>query len=200
MVSLERFQSDLFQWAQLVLLHLIHLAGENLLGGGSRVNAVGLDGDDIVSAVLEEVLGIEGHDTALVRLGNIHEDAVNGPNELGVGPRVAGIVDDRDDVGPLLAHIDQISSGPVGEFDGINTSGLSDQIGYVTDSGTGCSSEVQHLGSLLDVDGLYSCVDSRAQLRPVGVPDSVLLLVSIVSLSSSFNLLLPIDCGPGCER
>ena len=41
------------------------------------VDAVCLDGDDEVSSVLEEVGGVDGHDTGLVGLGHVGEDRVN---------------------------------------------------------------------------------------------------------------------------
>lgn len=56
-----------------LLLHLLHLTGKDDLGGGSRVNASGLDGDEDVSVVLQEVVGVESDDTGLVGLGDIGE-------------------------------------------------------------------------------------------------------------------------------
>ncbi len=34
--------------------------------------------------------------------------------------RVSGVFDDGDDVGPLLGHVDQIATGSVREFDGVD--------------------------------------------------------------------------------
>ena len=47
-------------------MNVRHLSGEH--GGrlGSRVNAAGLDGDDEMAAVLEEVVCVEGHDLCLL--------------------------------------------------------------------------------------------------------------------------------------
>lgn len=56
-----------------LLLHLLDLTGEDDFGGGSRVNASGLDGDEDVAVVLQEVVGVEGDDTGLVGLGDIGE-------------------------------------------------------------------------------------------------------------------------------
>ena len=46
-------------------LHLLDLAGEDSLGLCGRVDAVGLDGDDEVAAVLQEVGSVDGDDTSL---------------------------------------------------------------------------------------------------------------------------------------
>jgi hypothetical protein len=67
---------------QHLLLHLLDLAGEDDLGGSSRVNASSLDRDEDVSVVLQEVVGVEGDDTSLVGLGDIGEAV-----EVGQGTR-----------------------------------------------------------------------------------------------------------------
>jgi len=54
-VSLVGFECDLFLWLHLLRLHLLDLAGEDCLGLGCGVDTVGLDGDDEVAAVLQEV-------------------------------------------------------------------------------------------------------------------------------------------------
>ena len=54
-ISLVGFECDLLLWLHLLRLHLLDLTGENCFGFGCRVNAVGLDGDYEVSAVLQEV-------------------------------------------------------------------------------------------------------------------------------------------------
>lgn len=52
-------------WGQL------YLAGEDCLWWGCGVNAGGLDGDDKVAAVFEEVLCVDAHNTGLVWLCHI---------------------------------------------------------------------------------------------------------------------------------
>ena len=48
-----------------------YLAGEDSLGRGCGVNAGGLDGDDKVAAVFQEVLRVDAHNTGLVWLCHI---------------------------------------------------------------------------------------------------------------------------------
>ena len=64
-VSLVRLEGDLLLRLHLLGLHLLDLAGEDDLGLGGRVDAVGLDGDDEVAAVLQEVGGVDGDDSSL---------------------------------------------------------------------------------------------------------------------------------------
>ena len=54
-ISLVGFECDLLLWLHLLRLHLLDLTGENCFGLGCRVDAVGLNGDDEVTAVLQKV-------------------------------------------------------------------------------------------------------------------------------------------------
>ena len=74
MVTLVGLQSDVLVALHVALLELLDLALEDLLGGDGRVNAVGLNRDDEVAAVLQEVLRIQRDDTRLVRLRDVSED------------------------------------------------------------------------------------------------------------------------------
>eukprot|EP00955_Chlamydomonas_euryale_P004875 52082-Chlamydomonas_euryale.AAC.9 len=112
MVALVRLQSDLLLGLELQLLQLLHLAREDRLGRGGRVNAARLDGDDKVAAVLQEVLCIEADNTGLVWLGDVGKDDVNHGDEHAVLLRVARVLDDRDDVGALLGHVDKVTARP----------------------------------------------------------------------------------------
>ena len=71
MVSLIRLQRQLLLWLQLLGLQLLDLRGEDRLGRGRRVNTRGLDRDDKVAVVLQEVVRVEGDDARLVGLGNM---------------------------------------------------------------------------------------------------------------------------------
>jgi len=44
---------------------------------------------------------------------------------------VSSILDDRDDVGPLLGHVDEITTTSVGELDGVDSSFGSNDVGNV---------------------------------------------------------------------
>lgn len=78
MITLIRFESELFLRADTFFLHFLSFFGENGLSRGSRIDTTGLDGDHGVTAVLQEVVSIQGNNSGLIRLGNISEDSVNG--------------------------------------------------------------------------------------------------------------------------
>ena len=63
--------------AQLQVGELLDLAREDGLRRRRRVDARGLDGDDVGAPVLEEELGIEAHNAGLVRLRYVGKDAVH---------------------------------------------------------------------------------------------------------------------------
>jgi hypothetical protein len=64
-VSLVGFECDLLLRLHLLRLHFLDLAGKNSLGFGCRVDTIGLDGDDEMAAVLQEVGGVDGDNTSL---------------------------------------------------------------------------------------------------------------------------------------
>lgn len=51
-------------------MKLLDLLSEDGLGRCGRVDTTGLDGDDDVTVVFEEVVGVETDDTGLVGLGD----------------------------------------------------------------------------------------------------------------------------------
>lgn len=72
-ISLVRLQSELLLGEELLLPQLLDLHGEDLLRWRGGVNAVGLDGDEHTTTLLQEELGVQGDDTSLVGLGNTTE-------------------------------------------------------------------------------------------------------------------------------
>ena len=94
MITLIRFKSQLFNWFHLFSLHLFDFASKNCLGRGSRINTVCLrrdlirynetkitwnsylDGNNEMSTVLQEILGIKSYNTSLIGLSNISENGV----------------------------------------------------------------------------------------------------------------------------
>jgi hypothetical protein len=56
---------------------------------------------------------------SLIGLGNIGEDDINHREKHPVGHRLAGILDNRNNVCPAGRHVDKISSGSVGELDSL---------------------------------------------------------------------------------
>ena len=91
---------------------------------GKKAKKVHLDGDDEVAAVLEEVVRVESDDTGLVGLSDIGEHDVDHADEHSVLVRMTGVLDDRNDVGSLLGHVDQVAAGSVRELDCVDQSFL----------------------------------------------------------------------------
>ena len=197
-VALEGLEGDLLEGAETVLLHLVDLRGEDDGGLHGGVDAVSLDGDAVVAAVLEEVGGVDGKDTGLVGLGNIHEDAVNHGDEHAVLDGVAGILDDGDDVGAALGHLDEVTAGAVGELNSVDHTLGADEVGDVGDGGTGGTAEVEDLGAGAHVAGLDTVVDGGGKLGAVGVPEAVLLLLALATGGGAdLNALLAVDGDAG---
>ena len=62
---------------------------KNHLGCNGWVNAVGLDRDDAMAAIFQEIVWVQGYDAGLVRLGNVREDAIHHSDEHAVFERVS---------------------------------------------------------------------------------------------------------------
>ena len=69
-----------------------------------------LNGDDKVSLVLQEVGGIDGDYSGLIRLCHISKYDVHHAKQHPILMGMSGILDDRDDISPLLGHIDEVSA------------------------------------------------------------------------------------------
>ena len=80
----------------------------NVNGSAKRRLLSYLDRDDKVSAILEEVLRVEGDNAGLVGLGHVRKDRVHHGHEHAILVRVAGILDNWHDVRPLLGHVQQV--------------------------------------------------------------------------------------------
>ena len=179
-VTLVGLQGELLRGLELLLLQLLDLPGKHSLGGDGGVDAGRLDGDDEVAAGLEEVLGVEGDDARLVGLGDVGEDGIAHADEHAVPDGVAGILDDWDDVGALLRHVDEIAAGAVGELHGVHEALGPDDVGAVGHGGTRGGAEVEELGAGLDVDVVEAAEDAGGNLGAERVPHPVLDLVSLV--------------------
>lgn len=84
-----------------------------------------------MSSVLEEVVSVQSDDTSLIRLGDIGEDDVDHGEEHSVLVGVTGILNDRNDVGSLLGHVDEITTRSVRELYSVNGSFGTNDIGNV---------------------------------------------------------------------
>lgn len=88
-----------------------------------------------MSAVLQEVLRIQRDDASLVRLGDVSEDRIDHAHEHSVLVRMARVLDDRDDVGPLLGDVDEITARSVRKLDGVDETFRADDVAHVRDCG-----------------------------------------------------------------
>lgn len=119
-------------------------------------------------------MAVESDNTGLIGLGNIGEDDIDHADEHAVLHGVTGILNDGDDVGALLGHVDEVTSGTVRELDGVDVSGGADDIGDVRNGGTGCGTEVEDLRAWFDVDLVKTTEDTGGDLGAERVPDAVL--------------------------
>jgi len=175
-VSLERLECQLLLRLDPLFPELDDLSCENSFRGGGTVNAVGLDRDHDAATNFEELVGVQSNDTGLVRLRNIGEDAVDHRDEHAVLERVASILDDRDDVGAVRSHVDEISARSVREFDGEDSAGRANNIGNVGNGRSRRSTEIKDLTARLHVNLFHSTKDTGSQLRAEGIPDAILSL------------------------
>jgi len=190
MVSFIGLEGDVLFWLQSHVLEFINFVLKYDFRGVSGVDAVGLDRDYKVTAVLEEPLAVNGHDTGLVGLGDIGEDDVDHIDEHAVADRLPGVVDDGMDVGPLLAQVNEISPAPLRELNGIANTALTNDVTDMRHRGTRGGTEIEDLASGLHVDAGNASKDGGGELRPVWVPDPVFDLLVRCFIHDSDPLLI----------
>eukprot|EP00343_Euplotes_focardii_P007106 CAMPEP_0205822690 /NCGR_PEP_ID=MMETSP0206-20130828/13622_1 /ASSEMBLY_ACC=CAM_ASM_000279 /TAXON_ID=36767 /ORGANISM="Euplotes focardii, Strain TN1" /LENGTH=268 /DNA_ID=CAMNT_0053119185 /DNA_START=18 /DNA_END=821 /DNA_ORIENTATION=+ len=190
-VALVGLEGDLLGGLEAVCLELLDLARKDGLGLCGGVDAVGLDRDDEVAAVLEEVLRVEGDDAGLVGLGDVGEHHVDHADQHAVLVGVARVLDDGDDVGALLGQVEEVPAGPVRELHRVDDALRADHVGAVRDGGARGGAEVEELGAGLDVDVLHAADHRGGQLGAEGVPHAVLVLHALAHLDR--DALLSVD-------
>lgn len=70
----------------------------------------------------------------------------------------------RNDVGTVSGHANQITTGAVRELNGVNVTGGADNISDVGDGGTRGGTEVENLGTRLDVDLIETTEHTSSKL------------------------------------
>ncbi len=80
-VSLVWFQRQLFVGLEIFLLQLLHFPSKHRRRLDGRINAIGLNRNDKMAAILEELRRIESNNTSLIRLSYISKHGVNHGNE-----------------------------------------------------------------------------------------------------------------------
>ena len=139
------FEGNLFLGFEAHLFELLDFGGKHSGRFGRRIDAIGLDRNHKVAAVLEEELGIVAHDTGLIGLGHVCKNNIDGADEHAVFERVPGVFHDGDDVGALLGHVDEIATRAMGKFDGVDDALRTDQVRHVRHRGARCRPQVQYL-------------------------------------------------------
>lgn len=132
-----------------------------------------------MSAVLEEVLRIEGDDTRLIGLRNVRKHGVDHADQHAVLVRMTGVLDDWNNVGALLGHVDEIASGSGRELDGIDETLRSDNVRDVGHCGARSGAQVQYLGAGRHVDVVDTAENGGGQLRSERIPHTVLDLLAV---------------------
>ena len=167
-------QSELVLGLDAFGTHLVNLVGENFRRRGRAVNAVGLDGDQNTTSGLEEPASVHGNDTGLVGLGNISKDDINHGDNHAVAVRLAGILDNGDNVSALGSHADEVTAGTRRELDGVDETGGTNDVGDVRDRGTGGTTDVENTRAWPHVDVIGTTGNGGAKLASEGVPGTVL--------------------------
>merc|ERR1719259_656597 len=127
-VSLVGLQRHLLLGLHLLGLHFLNFSGKNSLCFCRWVDAVSLDRDDEVTAVLQEIGSVDCHNTGLIRLSHVCEDCVDHGNKHPVLVRVPGVLNDRHNVCPLLGHVYQVTTTSVRELDCVDHAIRSDDV------------------------------------------------------------------------
>lgn len=145
MISLIRLKCNFLDGMEFLLSQCINLLCEHCFWRFCRVNAGSLDTYDKLTSILNELGSIQTQNSSLIGLSNICKDDINHRHQHSILLWMSGIFDDGDNISPLLGHVHQISARSFREFDGVYSSGRTDQIGDVGNSGTRCSSEIEDL-------------------------------------------------------
>jgi hypothetical protein len=193
-VSLVGLEGQLQLGFEAVFLEAVDLLLEHDFRLESGVNAVGLDRDHEMPPILKKALTVFGNDAGLVRLRHIREHSIDHSEQESIVHGLAGVMDDRDNVGPLLGHVDEVAARAVRELDRVDDAGLSDQVADMADRGARAGAQVEHLVARLDVDVLDAAQHCGRDLGPEGVPDPVLDLLLVVGHA---HPLLVVDALPG---
>lgn len=89
-----------------------------------------------------QLLNLQPH---LIRLGDVGKDSIHHAHQHTILERVSRVLDDGDDVGTGLGHVDQVSSGTVGKLYRVHASRWSHDVRHVRNSCSGGCSKVEHL-------------------------------------------------------
>ena len=111
-----------------------------------------LNGNYNVTAIFQEHVRVDGHNTGLIGLGNISEYNVDHADKHAVLMGVTCVLNDGNNVGALFGDIDEITARSVGEFNGVDEAFRANNVGDVGDGCAGRSAQVEYLCAGLDMD------------------------------------------------
>lgn len=143
-----------------------------------------------MTTIPQEQVCVHGHNTGLVRLGDISKDNVDHTDQHAVLVGVTGILNNWNNVGALLCHVNKVTTGTVGEFDGVDKTGRANDVSNVRDGGTRCGAEVQDFLARADVDVVYTTEDTSCKLGTERVPHTVFSFCAICVLIWGFRSVL----------
>lgn len=194
MISFVGLECYLFLGFEFVGLEFLNLGSEYGFGLSGRIDARRLDGNDKVSAVLEEILRVEGDDSGLIGLRNVSEHGVDHADQHAILVRMTSVFDDRNNIRSLLGDVDQITARSGGELDGIDETFGSDNVRDVGNCGSGSSAQIEDFGTGRHVDVVDTTENGGGQLRSERIPNAVLdfLAFSLGSKLTGINVVLKI--------
>lgn len=86
---------------------------------------------------------------------------------------MSGVFDNGDDVGAVGGHVDQVTTGAVGELNCKDYSLGAYYVRNVADGGSGGCTQVEDFASGTDEDLVEAAEDAGCKLAAEGVPDPV---------------------------
>lgn len=157
----------------------MYLIRENYVWGVGWVNTVGLEWNQELSSVFQVHVAVLSNDSCLIWLGNVSEHTIDHTDQKSVILRFSGVMNDWDDVGSLLGHVNQVSSDSVGELNCIDKTFWANDIRNVGNSSSWGGTEIQNLGSWEDTGFGNTTDDWSSDFGSVRIPDSVFDFLSI---------------------
>ena len=173
-----------------------YLIGENNVRGVGWIDTVGLQWNKEFSTVLKIHVAVLSNNSGLIWLGNVSENDVNHTDQESVVLWLSGIMDNGNDVGSLLSHVDQISSNSVWELNCVNETFRTDDIRDVGNGSSRGGSEIKNLGSWVDTGFGDTSDDWCGNFGSIRVPYSVFYFLSVNLDADSFFI---IDTISRCE-
>jgi hypothetical protein len=155
-ISFIGLQRQLLLWSQASFLHLLDLFGKDCFSWRRTIDTACLDTDNGSTSIFEEMRCVQNDDTSLIGLRNISKNRVYHSDQHSVFLRVSSILDDRDDIGSLFGHVDEISSTSMTEFNCINSAFWSDYISYVADTCSTGRSKIKHFLAWFDMNVVHT--------------------------------------------